>query len=90
MLAVYKFYANFGRHGEIKSVFIATQEEVKSVIGKEVHYSEPWGKYTSVSFSLEETMFTLITDKPDEVALIESLGILPSGHYSPLENLVEE
>jgi len=78
---IYKFFLDCGRHGNIQSTFIATEEEVKGLAGKSFYFSEPFGKYSEINGYFEWKYFSKVECDESAVAIVESLGILPTGYY---------
>lgn len=70
--------------GYLDGIFIADEDSVKEVIGKEVYFGEVLGKHSEISGILEESDLEII-DLPDELVdiLLEKLGSTISG-YNPL------
>ena len=85
---IYKFLMDCGRNGDITSVFIATEEEVNALIGKNFFFSEPFGKFSEVSGDFEESYFSRVECDESAVAVVESLGILPT-KYNPFDYVCE-
>ena len=84
---LWKFHWNCGRSGDLYGVFIATEEEVQSLVGKEVYFGEVLGKHSEVYGTIEQGEITLITDNTEAVkALQEACGTTISG-YNPLHYL---
>lgn len=89
-LKLYSFYLDYGRMGDLEGLFIAKEEDVKSIIGKEVDFGEVLGKHSWVQAEMEESMFEVI-DVPEEVVkiLLDKVGEDISG-YNPLSYYEEE
>lgn len=83
MLYLWKFYRYFGRIGELSSLFVATEEEVDKMIGREAHFGEALGKHSDVCCTLDEDDFTKLNISPDAVSEVSNyLGYTWSG-YNP-------
>ena len=54
MKKLYKFYWDCGRQGDIESIFIATEKDIKANIGEEVYFGEILGKHSEIYGILEE------------------------------------
>ena len=82
---LYSFELDYGRSGYLEGLFIAEEDEIKNLIGKEVYFGEVLGKHSEVYDDMTEEMFTVI-DVPSEVVSIleEKVGANISG-YNPLE-----
>lgn len=85
---IWKFWAGFGRMGELEGIFVATEEEVEGSYGQTVHFGEALGKHSDVSVKLEERNFTKVGAYPWFVAEFERRK-LASG-YNPLNYLNDE
>lgn len=81
MPKIYKMTIDCGRQGSILSTFIATEDEVSGLVGKRFNFYEPFGKYSEVLGEFEKGHFVEISADQAAVELVESLGILPTGHY---------
>ncbi len=85
MNKLYRFYWDKGRNGYVESLFIATDLEVQSSIGKTVYFGEILGKHSEVCGVIQEYDFTLLSDDQDLIGkLIDIFGYTISG-YNPLE-----
>lgn len=85
---IYKFSIYCGRQGNIESIFIATEEDVMGLAGESFYFSEPFGKYSEISGYFEGKYFSRVECDESAVAIVESLGILPTGHY-PFDSICE-
>lgn len=88
MKGIYKFHWDCGRQGSVEGSFVATDEEVKNAIGKEVYFGEILGKHSEIYGTLEESEIELTTTDPQVVALFEQFEL--ANGYNPLEYLREE
>lgn len=88
MKAVYKFYQDFRRQGDMQSIFLATPDEVEKAMGKRAYFGEALGKHSEVWCDLHEGNITLVSDSPDVVKVITDHQ-LTSGR-NPLYYLQEE
>lgn len=61
----------------IGGLFVATDEEVQSLIGKEIYIGEYEGKYSDVYGTVEEDEITLVSDNPIVVESVGDFGINP-------------
>lgn len=90
MKNLYSFYADCGRMGSIQGLFIATQDKVDSIIGKEVHFGEVLGKHSDVSGDMEAKYFTLVSSDQEKIEWLEDLlGDTVSG-INPFDYLYDE
>ena len=87
---LWKFHWDCGRQGDLYGVFIATEEEVQSLVGKQVYFGEALGKHSEVYGTIEQGEITLITDNAEAIkALQEACGKTISGH-NPLQYWLEQ
>ncbi len=84
MKKIYRMYVEIYRMGEIESVFIADEKELKALIGKELDFGEILGKHSDIHFKLKEEYIEIITDDQDKIKIVEELDILPTG-YPPFD-----
>lgn len=68
----------------IGGLFVATDEEVQNLIGKEVFFGEYEGKHSEVYGTIEEGEITLVSDNPIVVEALGNFGL------NPLEFLEED
>lgn len=73
--AIYKFFQDYGRHGDIDGKFVATADEVAAALGHEIHFYEPWGKHSEASTILEASQFTVVSSDPADVAAFKRLDM---------------
>ncbi len=90
--AIYKFYWDCGRNGEVEGLFIAEQDDIRAAIGKEVYFGEILGKHSDICGKLEESDLTIKTDDVDFIDKFqEILGYTGSiSGYNPLEYIEED
>jgi hypothetical protein len=86
--AIYRFFQNYGRHGDIEGKFVATPDEVAAALGREVHFEEPWGKHSGADTTLSAEQFTVVSSDPADVAAFVRLKMW-SGE-NPLAILADE
>jgi hypothetical protein len=85
MEKLWEFNWDCGRMGWLDSVFIATDDEIKNIIGKTVYFGEVLGKHSDIHGTIEEGEITLITDNQEVVNILKNkLGKTISGH-NPIE-----
>jgi hypothetical protein len=82
---IYRFNADCGRMGNLKGVFIATNEQVKELIKSkiEVYFGEVLGKHSEICGSIEKKQVILLTDDSEAVNLVEKYE-LTSG-FNPFD-----
>ncbi|MCY8191458.1 hypothetical protein MOC62_07540 [Bacillus spizizenii] len=87
-----KYLWKFGwglNYGDVEGLFVATEEEVFNLIGKEVYFGEINGKHSEVYGEIEEGEIEKVAIDPETVATVSAvLGDTWSG-YNPL-HYVEE
>lgn len=83
--ALYKFYLDYGRMGELEGIFVADPEDIEKAIGKEVYFGEVLGKHSEVFCMLTESHFSFITDKQEVINMIEMYD-LETG-FNPIQYL---
>ncbi|WP_144509866.1 hypothetical protein [Bacillus sp. FJAT-22090] len=54
MKFLYKFYWDCGRSGDLKGLFVATEEEVAKAIGSEAYFGEVLGKHSEVYGTIDD------------------------------------
>jgi hypothetical protein len=85
MLAIYEFYWDCKRMGDVEGVFIADKEEVAKVMGKHIYFGEILGKHSEISGVLEEHDLTIKSEDQDFIAkCIEVFGKGTISGYNPL------
>lgn len=85
---LYNFEFDCGRQGHLSGAFIATDEEIQSIIGKEVYFGEVLGKHSEVYGTIEESEITLVTDDEKVVSVLKEKRF--SSGYNPLDYFEEE
>lgn len=60
-------------------LFKATEEEVRNLIGKDVHFGEICGRHSDIEGTIEEGEITLVSEDPVVVNAVPEIG------YNPLE-----
>ena len=86
--AIYKFYWDCGRMGDVSSVFAASKSRVAEVMGKTIYFGEILGKHSEIYGPLDPIDITLVTDDPVVVDLFIEHK-LECG-YNPLRYVQEE
>jgi len=81
---LYDFYWDCGRQGELEGRFLATEEEVESIMGKEVYFGEVLGKHSNVYGTIEEGDLKLVTNNQDFLNEAKRLDIDLCSGYNPL------
>lgn len=87
---LWKFESDCGRSGILCGVFIATEEQIKDLIGVDVYFGEVLGKHSEVSGTIESSDITLLTENQSVVVeLLDTFGKTIAGH-NPLDYISEE
>lgn len=87
---LFSFNWDCGRMGELEGLFIATDEEVASIMGKEIDFGEVLGKHSEVCGTMEESDITMVSDNRIVVdTLLGTTGRTVSG-YNPLDYYDED
>ena len=68
----------------VGGLFVATDEEVKDLIGKEIYFGEYEGKHSELFGTIDEEDITLVSENPVVVEAVGDFGL------NPLEFLEEE
>lgn len=82
--AIYKFSLDCGRMGDLSGVFIAEKADILARMGAEIAYGEVLGKHSDIVQELTEEQLQLVSDNPNDIQLLERLGIVSVG-TNPLE-----
>lgn len=70
----------------IGGLFIATDEEVENLIGKEIYLGEFDGKHSEVCGTIEKDEITLVSDNPVVIEAIGNFGINPLDYLDDMED----
>lgn len=89
MKQLFKFDFYKGRGGKIDGLFVATTEEVNSIIGKEIWLGDALGKHSEVYGTIESNEIERVEISDEAVeALYQKYGSTISG-YNPVEYVEE-
>jgi len=81
---LWRFYWDCGRDGELEGLFVATEDEIKNTIGKDVDFGEVLGKHSKVDGDIEEDEITKIDLDSETVEKVSKiLGDTWSG-FNPM------
>ena len=84
---LWRFNWDCGRQGSLDGLFVATEEDIKSIIGKNIYFGEVLGKHSEIVGEVEDGDFEKIKLSPNTVIEVESvLGDTWSG-YNPFHYL---
>lgn len=77
MKAVYKYFEDFGRCGELSGVFVREKADVEELLdkGHEVYLGEALGKHSQVFTTLSSKTIKMISDNPEVVGIVEKHGL---------------
>lgn len=86
--AVYKFYADYGRQGELEGLFVETKKRVQALIESEVevYFGEVLGKHSEVYGKIEQKEIILVSDNPEAVDIVEKYNL--ENGYNPFHYTV--
>jgi hypothetical protein len=91
MKVLARFYWDYGRMGELNCIFIAEEEDVYNLIGKEIYFGEVLGKHSEVEGTIEERDITIISEDQDFINKCEEVfGSKTISGYNPLNYIEEE
>lgn len=76
MKKLWKFYW-YSDYAFIGGLFVATDEEVQNLIGKEIYLGEYEGKHSEVYGTVNAEDITLVSENPAVVEAVGSFGIDP-------------
>lgn len=90
MRKLFQFRWDMG-YGCVEGLFVAEQEEVDAVIGKEVYFGKVLGRYSDVSGPVLEEEIKVVTEDQDFIEMLLSIfsGSRISG-YNPLDYVLGE
>lgn len=89
--AIYEFYWDCGRMGNLEGLFTADSDDVEKLIGKEVYFGEVLGKHSDIDGTIEESDFTIKSDDQEFVAQFEEImGTGTISGYNPFDYYDEE
>jgi len=91
MKAIYRFYWECGRMGDVEGLFIAEKEAVEKLIGKEISFGEILGKHSDVFGTLDSGDLEIKSDDQEFIAKFESImGCGTISGYNPLDYYEED
>lgn len=74
MKKIYRFYADQW-YGALSGIFVSTDDEINSIIGKSIYFGEIMGKHSEVIEEIDKSHFTLVTDDPVAVEIFEKYNM---------------
>lgn len=72
------------RNGTLYGMFLATDKEVKSLVGKELYVGEENGKHSEVCWTVEDGEIELFSDDKYVISHVKPFG------YNPFDYLGEQ
>jgi hypothetical protein len=85
MKAIYEFYWDCGRMGDLEGLFVARKQDVDAAVGKEIYFGEVLGKHSEIYGTLEEKDLKIKTEDQDFIAKFEQ--VIGTGTISGLNPL---
>ena len=86
MKKIYEFYEDFGRMGDLSSIFVVDSETVEKVMDKEIYFGEVLGKHSEIYTVLCDDNLSVRTDDQQFIAEFERIfGENFSTGHSPLD-----
>jgi hypothetical protein len=92
---LWKFKWDCGRKGELFGLFVATEAEIKSIIGKQVYFGEVLGKHSEIFGTIEEGEIIKIDVDLETVEKVSKIlgntwaGFNPLNYLEPKEDIEE-
>ena len=81
---LWNFHWDCGRQGDLEGLFVATEDEVKQLIGQRVYFGEVLGKHSEIYGTIEEGEITKVDIDSETVEKVSKhLGSVWSG-FNPL------
>jgi hypothetical protein len=91
MKALYQFYWDCKRSGDVTGLFVAHKTEVEAAIGRNVNFGEILGKHSEICGVLETDDLTIKSEDQEFIAkLVDVIGRNTISGYNPLEYLGED
>lgn len=91
MKAIYNFFMDCGRMGDVEGTFVANKEDVQKAIGKYIYFGEILGKHSEVSCNLDEGCLTLVTEDQEFISKFEEImGEGWSSGHNPMDHLPDD
>ena len=89
MRALYRFYWDCGRNGDLEGIFWSTPEDVSNLVGKRLYFGEVLGKHSEIygDFQIEDV--EILTDDQDFIDKAIEYGLVPTG-FNPFGYISEE
>ena len=81
MKAIYEFFWDCGRQGDVTGLFVCDKEKVESFIGKEVYFGEILGKHSEVYGSLDKKDLTINYNTSNRLGLSLKYSLIASTNF---------
>ncbi len=88
-IKLWKFHWDVGRMGDLEGLFLATEEDVKSLIGKTVWFGEVLGKHSDIYGDISPRDIKELHVEPATISDLAQHGPTLSGH-NPFDYYEEE
>lgn len=62
MKKLYRFYEDCGRMGSLSGVFVREEQDVATLLGKEIWLGEVLGKHSDISVTIDKDSIKELTD----------------------------
>lgn len=93
---LFSFYWDCGRMGSLEGLFVASQEDVDNLIGKQIYFGEVLGKHSEIygDLSIEDLkVIEIDQDAIDKIVAVTGTtisGFNPFEYYEPEEGEGED
>lgn len=86
MKKLYEFNLDCGRMGSLEGVFIATEEELNKIQGKNIYFGEVLGKHSEVDIVFDRDELDVKSEDQDFISKLEDVFGSPTiSGYNPLD-----
>ena len=90
MEKIYKFYVDCGRMGDLEGIFIADEEEVNKIMGRNICFYEVLGKHSAVNVFFDHNDIKVLTDDQDFIKKFKEITEGRAIGVNPLHYIEEE
>lgn len=94
--AIYRFYVDCGRHGELDGIFVLEKETFEKYRGLRLNFHDVLGKHSEVSIIIDDNYFSVVSDDPETIEFFEGHqlenGFNPFSYYytEDLDDMLKE
>lgn len=88
MKNLYKLEVDCGRMGYLEGLFIAEEEDIKKIMGKQIYFGEVLGKHSEISAEMDNDCLSALTNDQDFISKFEEFHC--ASGYNPLDYIDEE